>query len=158
MLRQTCYVLILVLVSLPVMADSVTEHSLRTDIYLKPHSWLRHQAEMGDPHSQFNLAYLYYMSGTDPAVTGIIHSNKLAARWYRKAAQQGHSGAQFNMAALYINGDGVDRDPVAAYGWLNLAAEQGHTRSVELLDTLASVLNDEQIDAATAQSWQVRQR
>jgi TPR repeat protein len=158
MIRRWIVLLVLSLVCFPVLADVPVKKQLRTDIYLKQHAWLRHQAEQGDPGAQFNLAYMYYMSGTDPRVTGIIHSKRLAARWYRKSAQQGHSGAQFNMAALYINGDGVDRDPVKAYSWLTLASEQGHARARKLKEDLEQVLDQQQLGAAAAESDRMRRR
>lgn len=158
MLRKILLALVLSLVAVSVLADVQAKRQLRTDIYLKPHSWLRHQAELGDSHAQYDLAYMYYMSGTDPHIHGIIHSKRLAARWYRKSAYQGHSGAQFNMAALYINGDGVDRDPVKAYSWLTLASEQGHVRARDLKGELEQVLNPEQLDAAAAESERIRQK
>jgi TPR repeat protein len=129
MIRKWVVLLVLSLVCFPVLADVPVKKQLRTDIYLKQHAWLRHQAEQGDPGAQFNLAYMYYMSGTDPRVTG-----------------------------LYINGDGVDRDPVKAYSWLILASEQGHARARALKEDLEQVLDQQQLGAAAAESDRMRRR
>ena len=119
----------------------------RTDIYLKPWAQVKHRAERGDAEAQFELAYLYYASGEDERVQGIIHSERLAARWYRKAALQGHVGARYNMAALYVNGEGVEQDAVEAYAWALLAAADGHEGAGELVTALGRSLDPMQQDA-----------
>jgi TPR repeat protein len=45
-----------------------------------------------------------------------------AAEWYRKAAEQGDVTAQATLGVLYSIGQGVPRDDVEAYYWLDLAA------------------------------------
>ena len=117
-------------------------------VYLQPYSKLRQAAERGDPEAQFDLAYLYYKAGTDPAISGVTQSDTLAAQWYRKAAEQGHTRAQYNMAVLHLHGNGVDRDPVEAYAWLLEAAGNGHEASAELIKELNGILNPKQIEAA----------
>jgi len=42
---------------------------------------------------------------------------------YQTAAEWGHKGAQYVLGELYAQGKGVARDPVAAYAWLEVAAE-----------------------------------
>lgn len=44
--------------------------------------------------------------------------------WYYRAANQGHGEAQFALGMLYNKGEGVPRDFVLAYMWLNLSASQ----------------------------------
>ena len=43
-------------------------------------------------------------------------------------AQKGDAAAQYNMGVMYANGHGVQRDPVAAFGWYRRAALQGYER------------------------------
>jgi len=45
-----------------------------------------------------------------------------AARWLREAADQGKARPQTNLAWLYAYGEGVPKDCVLAYMWLDLAA------------------------------------
>lgn len=117
-------------------------------LYLQPYSKLRQAAELGDSEAQYDLAYLYYKAGTDPAISGVTQSDKLAALWYRKAAEQGHTRAQYNMAVLHLHGNGVERDAVEAYAWLLEAAGKGHEASTELIKELNGILNPKQIKAA----------
>jgi TPR repeat protein len=121
-------------------------------VYLQPYSKLRQSAEQGDAQAQYDLAYLYYKSGTDPEITGLIRSERLAAHWYREAALQGHASAQYNMAVLHLHGHGVDRDAVAAYAWLLQASANGHDGSKILMNELEQLLNARQIEEAHEQS------
>jgi hypothetical protein len=45
-----------------------------------------------------------------------------AAIWYRKAAEQGDGTAQGTLGVLYSIGQGVEKNDVEAYFWLDLAA------------------------------------
>ena len=135
-----------------VFATEPDDQRFAHTLYIQPYSKLRQAAELGDPEAQFDLAYLYYKAGTDPAITGMIQSDKLAAQWYRKAALQGHGSAQYNMAVLHLQGRGVERDPVEAYAWLLQSSSHGHEGSLVLIDELNVVLNDKQIAAARERS------
>ena len=46
-------------------------------------------------------------------------------KWYRKAAEQGFADAQYNLGVMYANGEGVPKDFVEAYAWLNISASMG---------------------------------
>lgn len=144
--------LALIIVPTAAMAVDATDTRFSHTVYLQPYSKLRQAAEMGDPDAQYDLAYLYYKSGTDPAIQGVIQSDDRAAHWYRKAAQQGHSRAQYNMAVLHLHGHGVQRDPVLAYAWLLHSSQQGHNPSKELITELDSILNEQQLQAARDRS------
>jgi TPR repeat protein len=43
---------------------------------------------------------------------------------FKALADQGYAGAQYNLGIMYANGDGVTKDSVQAYAWINLAAAQ----------------------------------
>ena len=43
-----------------------------------------------------------------------------AAKWFYRAAIRGHGGAQYALGMLYNKGEGVRRDYVLSYMWLNL--------------------------------------
>jgi len=140
--------LILILPQATVWAVDQTDQRFSHTVYMQPYSKLRQAAEQGDAEAQYDLAYLYYKSGSDPTISGVIHSDKLAAQWYRKAAQQGHGRAQYNMAVLHLHGHGVERDPVEAYAWLLQSADSGHEPSQDLIKELNAILNHKQIDQA----------
>ena len=48
-----------------------------------------------------------------------------ARKYFLRAASYGDKLSQHVLSLLYWNGDGVDRDPVRAYVWADLAAERG---------------------------------
>jgi len=132
-------------------AEPVTQSFSHT-VYLQPYSKLRQAAEHGDPQAQYDLAYLYYKSGSDPRITGVARNERLAAHWYREAALQGHARAQYNMAVLHLQGHGVERDPIVAYAWLIQATANGHEGSNELMAELDGLLNARQIEEAHVRS------
>ena len=58
-----------------------------------------------------------------------------AVKWYRKVAEQGLAPAQVCLGVAYYQGEGVAKDPVEAYAWINLAAvtdEEAKKQRVEL--------------------------
>jgi len=65
-------------------------------------------------------------------------------------ARAGDSEAQYMLGYLYARGEGVRRDPVAAYFWHALAARQGDSFSADALRTLARRMTPAQIAAAKA--------
>jgi len=44
-----------------------------------------------------------------------------AVRWYQKAADLGLATAQYELSRASSSGEGVARNPVAAYVWMDLA-------------------------------------
>ena len=79
--------------------------------------WYRKAAEKGSVAGQIHLAALYRDGGQ-----GFARDMAQAAEWYRKAAEQGDADAQATLGLLYSIGQGVARDNVEAYYWLDLAA------------------------------------
>jgi TPR repeat protein len=47
-----------------------------------------------------------------------------AVKWYRKAAEQGFPEAQYGLGVCYANGDGVPKNYMEAYKWMNLGLAQ----------------------------------
>jgi len=80
-------------------------------------AWYRKAAEKGDISAQIHLAALYRDGGKR-----FPRDMAQAATWYRKAAEQEDAGAQGILGVLYSIGQGVPRDDVEAYYWLDLAA------------------------------------
>jgi len=54
-----------------------------------------------------------------------------ALREWRPLAEQGLADAQSNLGWMYEYGEGVPKDYVQAYMWLNLAAAQGEEDAVK---------------------------
>ena len=73
-------------------------------------------------------------------------------KWYRKAADQNLAEAQYNLGYCYANGQGVAKDYVEAYKWVNLAAasKDEHTAKnvVKMRNWLESQMSPEQIAKA----------
>lgn len=79
--------------------------------------WYRKAAESGDVAAALHLAALYRDGSKE-----FPRDMAQAAVWYRKAADQGDVSAQGTLGTLYFTGQGVSRDYVEAYFWLDLAA------------------------------------
>ena len=77
-----------------------------------------------------------------------------ARRYFERAAFYGDKLSQHFLALMYWNGDGVDRDPVQAYVWADLAAERG---SVPDLVRVRERIWSELTPAQQAQSIQIGQ-
>ena len=80
--------------------------------------WYRKAADQGSIPGEIHLANLY----RDGAGKAFPRDITQAAEWYRKAADQGDPGAQGTLGILYTFGQGVPRNDVEAYFWLDLAA------------------------------------
>jgi TPR repeat protein len=80
--------------------------------------WYRKAADKGDVTGAMRLAALYRDGGK-----GFARDMEQAAGWYRRAAEQGDPGAQGTLGVLYSIGQGVARNDVEAYFWLDLAAQ-----------------------------------
>lgn len=81
-------------------------------------AWYRKAADQGNIDGEIHLANLF----RDGAGKAFARDIEQAAAWYRKAADQGDPGAQGTLGILYTFGQGVPRDDVEAYFWLDLAA------------------------------------
>ncbi len=150
--KPSLFVLMLCWMPVSAWAAEPVTQSFSHTVYLQPYSKLRQAAEQGDPQAQYDLAYLYYKSGSDPAITGVAHNDRQAAHWYREAAIQGHARAQYNMAVLHLHGHGVERDAIVAYAWLLQASANGHEGSKTLMAELDLLLNASQVEEAHVRS------
>jgi TPR repeat protein len=103
-------------------------------------SWLVRAAELGCRQAQYDAgAYL----ATGDWGNGQVVKQDLAAAvaWYRLAAEAGQVDAQFTLATMLMNGEGCERDLVAARTWLKRAIAGGYKDpyAAELLTQLDSV-------------------
>ena len=54
----------------------------------------------------------------------------------KAAAEQGDVGAQVNLGYTYQSAEGIPKDYVQAYAWMNIAAAQGHEWAKQNLETI----------------------
>jgi TPR repeat protein len=98
--------------------DAVPHNPMQSAEYYKQAiAWYRKAADQGSIAGQMHLAALYRDGGK-----GFPRDMMQAVEWYRKAAEQGDVTAQATLGVLYSIGQGVPRDDVEAYYWLDLAA------------------------------------
>ncbi len=90
---------------------------LSAEYYNQAIDWYRKAAEQGSIPAEMHLAALYRDGGK-----GFPRDPAQSAEWYRKAAEQGDVTAQATLGLLYSIGQGLPRDDVEAYFWLDLAA------------------------------------
>lgn len=83
-------------------------------------------AKQGNSTHQLLLA-LNYQFGNG----GIPKDAFKAAEWFGKAAAQGKASAQNQLGKMYYAGEGISKDVVIAYAWLNLAASGGVESAVQ---------------------------
>ena len=106
-----------------------------------PQPLLVQRAEAGDAAAQFEMAQaLWSRLNTDPA----------PLEWLHKAALGGEPRAQMSLAVLYMEGDGVQQDPVQGYAWLLRAAAAGNADAVRLEPEVRRDLSADQLEKARA--------
>ncbi len=75
------------------------------------------------PGTQFlERGNMFFRQGDYDAAVGNF---RLAAHWADKLAQ-------FNLGMMYVNGDGVERDPLRGWAWIKLSAERGYPKNVAI--------------------------
>lgn len=81
-------------------------------------AWYRRAAEAGDERAWLNLAHMYAKGD------GVPEDESQAAHWYERAARAGNAHAQYALGLTYNRGGtGLERDRVAAWFWLTVAAD-----------------------------------
>ena len=94
---------------------------------------------------------------------GVPENDLVASTWYKAAAEQGATDAQLNLGMLLANGEGVRRDDVQAYKWLELASRTAEIEvrraARDVLATLSGRMTEAQIAMARelARQWEPRQ-
>lgn len=100
------------------------------------------RAMAGSMVEQSLLARFYYFG------LGVDKDMKEAMYWYLQSAEQGETESQFMLGVAYAKGNGVPRDYVTSYKWLNLASGAGHERARKLLDALSKDMPFDSISEA----------
>jgi uncharacterized glyoxalase superfamily protein PhnB len=106
-------------------------------------TWYRKAANQGVAEAAFNLGYLRENG------IGVDGDGAEAVKWYRQAAEAGLSSAQYNLGALLANGrNGVKKDVVRGWLWLDAAALAGEDGAAKSRDSLAAQMSDDQLKRA----------
>lgn len=79
-----------------------------------------------------------------------------AAKFFRKGALYADKLSQLCLGLMYLNGEGVAKDPVTAYAWLELAAERNYPDYVATRDSVKAGLSPQQLERAAAIFDQLR--
>ncbi|MCE5233790.1 MAG: sel1 repeat family protein [Mizugakiibacter sp.] len=72
------------------------------------------------------------------------HDYAGALQYFRLGAYYADKLSQLSLGLMYLNGQGVDKDPVAAYAWIAVSAERGYPQFLATRDRLWSELTPTQ--------------
>jgi uncharacterized protein len=85
---------------------------------------------------------------------GVLHFAKGdyagAMKYFLDGARYADKLSQLCIGLMYLNGNGVQKDPVTAYAWFAIAAERKYPKFVNTRDQVWAQLNDDQRKQATA--------
>lgn len=95
----------------------------------KAAKWFKKAARQGHLPSQLMLGGIYHYD------TEGMKDDEEALKWYTRAAEQGEKSVQFLLAEMYLKGDGVPRNLLTSYMWIQIA-----TSSTKPTDTAIKVM------------------
>ena len=106
--------------------------------------WWGEAAKQGYIDAQLKLGW-WLMKGQD-----VVKQDQAAGmNWLLMAANQGEPQAQYEVGLAYWKGRGVKPDPIAAYMWLDLCAnEPGFDNAANYRDQIAKGMSDDQVKQA----------
>ena len=84
-----------------------------------------------------------------------MKNDKEATKWFLKAAYQNYAPAKVFLGIHYANGQGVAKNVVEAYSWLNLAAETEEL-AVKYRNTLVKKMSPQQVTDAEKRTKELR--
>lgn len=76
------------------------------------------------------------------------HQYRDALKYFEIGAFYADKLSQLSIGLIHMNGEGVKKDPVTAYAWLDLAAERGYPDFVATRDHLKGALTPDQLAQA----------
>ncbi|WP_159084188.1 TonB family protein [Saccharobesus litoralis] len=91
---------------------------------------LKITARSGNADAQYLLSRLYGQGIMRPKMSDKIRT---ATAWLLEAAKSGHAKARFELANRLLDGRGVQTDPVKAYLWLEMAANDNYGPALTML-------------------------
>ena len=86
------------------------------------------------------------------------HRFKEAMKYFEIGAYYADKLSQLSIGLMYMNGEGVAKDPVKAYAWLDLAAERDYPDFVATRDRLKATLTPDQLAEAERQRKTLAER
>lgn len=106
--------------------------------------WWGEAAKKGYVDAQLKLGW-WLMKGQD-----VVKQDQAAGmNWLLMAANQGEPQAQYEVGLAYWKGRGVKPDPIAAYMWLDLCAnEPGFDNAANYRDQIAKGMSEDQVKQA----------
>lgn len=73
------------------------------------------------------------------------HNYKGALKYFKIGALYADKLSQLSIGLMYLNGEGVRKDPVTAYAWLELAAERDYPEFKDTRDRVKASLTPDQL-------------
>ena len=123
--------------------------------------WTRKAAEQGDVEALYNLAYCYAEGdGVEQSIEKAFELWKQIDNRYMDDLETGLSTVpkqfaiptMYNLGLCYLNGDGVQQNPITAYIYIRGAAKSGHPGAQRVLkDVWNEEPTDPLVDEATLQ-------
>jgi len=111
--------------------------------YQKALQWYQSAAEKGNKEAQNELGFLYFVGN------GVEQDAEKGGDYFLKAAYNGLVVAQYNVGIMYYTGRGVKTaDLEKSYGWLNIAAANGHQPAKSAREYLETILSKEELTRA----------
>ena len=118
--------------------------------YQKALHWYQSAAEKGNKEAQNELGFLYFVGN------GVEQDAEKGGDFFLKAAYNGLVVAQYNVGIMYYTGRGVKTaDLEKSYGWLNIAAANGHQPAKSAREYLESILSREELARAQHYSEEI---
>ena len=118
--------------------------------YQKALQWYQSAAEKGNKEAQNELGFLYFVGN------GVEQDAEKGGDYFFKAAYNGLVVAQYNVGIMYYTGRGVkNADLEKSYGWLNIAAANGHQPAKSAREYLESILSKEELTRAQQYSDEI---
>ncbi|MDK9712118.1 tetratricopeptide repeat protein [Acidaminobacter sp.] len=108
-------------------------------------------AEQGYPSAECGIGNFYAI--VHPKHNACENNPEKAVKWWLKASEHGNPGAQCNLAGYYLNGTGVNVNPVEAFIWGTMAVHCStiRFRSAEVFrDQALELLNEAQVNEANS--------
>jgi len=84
--------------------------------------WLRKAAEQGRVSSQTELGTWLWLGPSGSKDSKILKNPAEAAVWFLRAAAENEEEAIFSIGVMYAKGEGVSRNLIEGYKWLDIAA------------------------------------
>lgn len=78
------------------------------------------------------------------------HEYKDALKYFEVGAFYADKMSQLSIGLMHLNGEGTNKDPIAAYAWLDIAAERDYPDFVATRDRVKSELTADQMQKAVA--------